>query len=30
MKGEFRYIIIGSGIAATMVCSRLLEADPLS
>lgn len=30
MKEEFHYIIIGSGIAATMICSRLLEADPLS
>ena len=30
MSPDFDYIIVGSGIAATLVCDRLLEADPLA
>jgi choline dehydrogenase-like flavoprotein len=30
MKNAYEYVIIGSGIAATLVCDRLLEANPLT
>ena len=30
MSKEFTFIIVGSGIAATLVCDRLLESDPLA
>lgn len=30
MTRDFDYIIVGSGIAATLVCDRLLEANPLA
>lgn len=30
MSRDFDYIIVGSGIAATLVCDRLLEVNPLS
>ncbi|MEJ1931170.1 GMC family oxidoreductase [Nostoc sp. NIES-2111] len=28
MKNDFEYVIVGSGVAATLICDRLLEADP--
>ena len=30
MSADFDYIIVGSGIAATLVCDRLLDANPLT
>lgn len=30
MNSGYDYVIVGSGIAATLVCDRLLEADPLN
>jgi choline dehydrogenase-like flavoprotein len=30
MSRDYDYVIVGSGIAATLVCDRLLEADPLT
>lgn len=29
MSRDYDYVIVGSGIAATLVCDRLLEANPL-
>lgn len=30
MSRDYDYLIVGSGIAATLVCDRLLEANPLA
>jgi choline dehydrogenase-like flavoprotein len=30
MSRDYDYVIVGSGVAATLVCDRLLEADPLA
>lgn len=30
MTAAYDYVIVGSGVAATLVCDRLLEADPLT
>lgn len=30
MNRDFDYVIVGSGVAATLVCARLLEANPLT
>ena len=30
MSRDYDYVIVGSGIAATLVCDRLLEANPLT
>lgn len=30
MSEAYDYVIVGSGVAATLVCDRLLEADPLT
>ena len=30
MRRDYHYIIVGSGVAATLICDRLLEANPLA